>query len=553
MATGGTLPPPLEALASYTSNFIGLPSTFLGNDSDNDQTNKAIVLGSTDTAVAGNFTSSVFILGGDNTAASSTADAGRIQLQAGSISSGVGSAGSLNLFAGNADSSNGGGVAIQAGSSVSGPGGFLSIDGGAANSGTQDGGDIQISGGTSSGGIGGDVVLVGGSGPTNGNISLQVSTGASIQLQDTSVGTAGYVWTSTDTVGSGTWLPASSTPSLANNHIFVGNGSNVATDVAMSGDVSIINTGATTIANSAITNAKVSATAAIAFSKLATLTSAHILVGNGSNVATDVAMSGAISITNAGVTSLIATTNSTLTTLTALSLPGSQVTGNISGNAANVTGTVAIGNGGTGQTTANAGFNALSPMTTAGDIIYENNTPVAARLPIGSNGQILTVSSGLPSWQTSANVFVASESWITDSDTAPNSYGTTNTFVRRFLTTTVNTGSDITYTNDASLGSYWTVNSSGNYSISYVDVFTGDAYMAIVRNGTQGSTGIQSITTATEAVSITSSGAGNDFHSTSVTLALTSGDVIWMQTSGAAVSGTASLRAFSGVRVIRIS
>ena len=44
------------------------------------------------------------------------------------------------------------------------------------------------------------------------------------------------------------------------------------------------------------------------------------------------------------------TSNSTITTLTVLSLPGSQVSGNISGNATNVTGTVAIANGGTGGT-----------------------------------------------------------------------------------------------------------------------------------------------------------------------------------------------------------
>lgn len=39
-----------------------------------------------------------------------------------------------------------------------------------------------------------------------------------------------------------------------------------------------------------------------------------------------------------------------------------------------------------------------SPMTTAGDLIYENATPTAARLPIGSSGQLLTVSGGLPAW-----------------------------------------------------------------------------------------------------------------------------------------------------------
>ncbi|MBI3218321.1 MAG: tail fiber domain-containing protein [Bacteroidetes bacterium] len=44
---------------------------------------------------------------------------------------------------------------------------------------------------------------------------------------------------------------------LSNNQIFVGNASNVATGVAMSGDATISNTGAVTIANLAVTNAKI--------------------------------------------------------------------------------------------------------------------------------------------------------------------------------------------------------------------------------------------------------------------------------------------------------
>jgi hypothetical protein len=87
-----------------------------------------------------------------------------------------------------------------------------------------------------------------------------------------------------------------------------------------------------------------------------------------------------------------------LTTLSVLSLPGSQVTGNISGNAANVTGTVAIANGGTGQTTAAAGFNALSPITTAGDLILGNGTNSATRLAIGTNGYVLTSNGTTASW-----------------------------------------------------------------------------------------------------------------------------------------------------------
>lgn len=58
------------------------------------------------------------------------------------------------------------------------------------------------------------------------------------------------------------------------------------------------------LAADAVTNVKVAAAAAIAFSKLAALTSAHILVGSAGNVATDTAMSGDITITNAGVTAI---------------------------------------------------------------------------------------------------------------------------------------------------------------------------------------------------------------------------------------------------------
>ena len=56
--------------------------------------------------------------------------------------------------------------------------------------------------------------------------------------------------------------------------------------------------------NASIVNADINASAGIAYSKLATLTSGNILVGNGSNVATSVAMSGDVTITNAGVAAI---------------------------------------------------------------------------------------------------------------------------------------------------------------------------------------------------------------------------------------------------------
>jgi hypothetical protein len=68
----------------------------------------------------------------------------------------------------------------------------------------------------------------------------------------------------------------------------------------------------------------------------------------------------------------------------------------------NIGGTLGIAKGGTGQTTQTAAFDALAPTTTSGDTIYYNGTD-NVRLPIGSNGQVLGVSSGLPAWQDAAS------------------------------------------------------------------------------------------------------------------------------------------------------
>ena len=52
----------------------------------------------------------------------------------------------------------------------------------------------------------------------------------------------------------------------------------------------------------------------------------------------------------------------------------------------------------TGNAATASSAAALSALTTEGDLLYEDATPANARLPIGSNGQVLTVVSGLPAW-----------------------------------------------------------------------------------------------------------------------------------------------------------
>jgi hypothetical protein len=59
---------------------------------------------------------------------------------------------------------------------------------------------------------------------------------------------------------------------------------------------------------------------------------------------------------------------------------------------------LSIANGGSGQITAAAAYNALSPMTTKGDMEYDSSGGAAARLAVGSAGQVLGVSGGVPAW-----------------------------------------------------------------------------------------------------------------------------------------------------------
>ena len=66
----------------------------------------------------------------------------------------------------------------------------------------------------------------------------------------------------------------------------------------------------------------------------------------------------------------------TSVTNTSIAISGGAVSGNIAGNAANVTGTVAFANGGTGETTRQAAMDALAGSTTSGSYLRGNGTDV---------------------------------------------------------------------------------------------------------------------------------------------------------------------------------
>lgn len=87
----------------------------------------------------------------------------------------------------------------------------------------------------------------------------------------------------------------------------------------------------------------------------------------------------------------------------ALGTPSSATLTNATGLplSTGITGTLPVANGGTGQTTASAAFNALSPITTTGDLILGNGSNSATRLGIGLNGYVLTSNGTTAAWAAS--------------------------------------------------------------------------------------------------------------------------------------------------------
>ena len=94
--------------------------------------------------------------------------------------------------------------------------------------------------------------------------------------------------------------------------------------------------------------------------------------------------------------------------LTGLSYDGGPIT---SSGTITASGTLGLGYGGTSATTAITAFNTLAPTTSSGDLIYRTSTG-NVRLEIGSSGQILTASNGVPVWVTSTTVGAGTVTYV---------------------------------------------------------------------------------------------------------------------------------------------
>jgi hypothetical protein len=170
------------------------------------------------------------------------------------------------------------------------------------------------------------------------------------------------------------------------------------------------------------------------------------------------------------------------------------------------TGTLPIASGGTGQTTASAAFNALSPITTAGDLILGNGSNSATRLAIGANGYLLTSNGTTAVWTAAPTSMVYPGAGIPNSTGSAwgTSYSTTGTGTvvalatsPVFTTPNLGTPSAATLTNATGLPITTGVSGLGLYVSTALGTNIGTAGSVVVQGGVLGTPSSGTLTNAT--------------------------------------------------------
>jgi hypothetical protein len=164
------------------------------------------------------------------------------------------------------------------------------------------------------------------------------------------------------------------------------------------------------------------------------------------------------------------------------------------------TGTLPLASGGTGQTTKAAAFNALSPITTTGDLILGNGTNSATRLAIGTNTYVLTSNGSTASWQPAAGGGGGVTSFDAGS-TGLNPSGASTGAIT--LSGTLNTGSGGTGTSSTPSNGQLLIGNGVTYSAatltagSGVTITNGSGSITIAASGGGGGPTIETLTLTT--------------------------------------------------------
>ena len=230
-----------------------------------------------------------------------------------------------------------------------------------------------------------------GSQGTVGQVLTSAGTGATPTWTTPAAGTVTSVTGTAPVVSSGGTTPAISMPAATTSvdgyltrtdwNTFNGKGSGTVTSVSV------------TSANGFAGTSSGGATPALTLTTSIT----GVLKGNGTAISAATSGTDYSAGTSALATGILKSTTTTGALSIAVAADFPTLNQNTTGTAANVTGTVASANGGTGFTTY-----------ATGDIIYASATNTLSKLTAGTNGYVLTLASGVPTWAASTGGGVTS-------------------------------------------------------------------------------------------------------------------------------------------------
>jgi len=182
-----------------------------------------------------------------------------------------------------------------------------------------------------------------------------------------------------------------------------------------------------------------------------------------------------------------------------------------------VTGTLPIANGGTGETSAAAAILALLPSQSgnSGKALVSNGTAAAW---------------GLPSHP-------LSEVWVT----TPNGFGSTNTRIRIYTVVQSNVGTAITYATSAANGASFTINETGYYTITRADSRSGGTTNFTV---TKNAASLTTSPIASEVLPMYSNATTTGTLGISCCVYLTAGDVLRPHDGATLSDGTIFINSF---------
>lgn len=209
-------------------------------------------------------------------------------------------------------------------------------------------------------------------------------------------------------------------------------------------------------------------------------------------------------------------------------------------------------NGPLNISTETAGTLTVSSLNVTGQITMNGNAGTAGQV-LQSNG-----AGALASWATAATTTSIANSTLTFqvssqinipisqmSYSSGAGYGSINTKVRHFTTRRVSTGTAVVCTDSAVMGTSCTVTIDGWYDVFYQDQFTAAQQIGIVKNGTQGTTIVQSTAEGNLVAGGGTPGANLCGSARAKVYMKANRDYVWAQAEGAGIGGTTRCVSFS--------